>query len=209
MNWEAPDVVHVLEHRLKTARLELMEDPRIKNAHEAKSDESVQFLAQLIEEKMAAAARVGLDATEASLRLWATDALLTAGVPLEIVRERLDRAGRPFLHPAPPENACIPRIGLQPVTAAAILLLTWTAVCIAAWLVYTFHPIFCVVAVAAGSIPAVGVHAWKEGRLAMIKQKLVGEMPSRMARHYMDLLRRSVAEYEREVESIARSESRR
>jgi len=209
MNWEAPDVVHVLELRLKTARLELMEDPRIKNAHEARSDEPLRFLAQLIEEKMAAAARFGLEAAEASLRLWATDALLAAGVPLEITRERLELAGRQLLHPPAPVNAGPPRAGLRPGVAAALVLGAWTLACVAAWLVYSLHPLFCAVAVGAGGIPAVGVHGWKDGRLATMKQQLAGEMPSSMARHYMDVLRKSVEEYGREVEAIARAESRR
>lgn len=209
MNWNAPDVVHVLEHRLKTARLELMEDPRIQSAHEARSNESVRFLALLIHEKLAAAARTGLDAAEASLRLAATDALLAAGVPLETARERLEQAGRPFLSPAPPETAAPRRIGLRPTTAAALLLAVWTAAAVAAWMVFGFHPLLCVVLVGASGVPAVGVYGWKEGRLAAMKQRIVGETPSRLARHYMEWLRTNVVEYAREVEAIVREEARR
>lgn len=209
MNWTAPDVVHILEQRLRTARLELMEDPRIRNAHEAQSRESINFLVQLVEEKVAAAARAGLEAVEASLRLAATDALLAESVPVETVRRRLEDAGRPLLRPARPETAALARLGWAPRAWTGLFLAVWLAAVLGAWAVYRFAGVWCVLLVGAGAFPATLLYVWRDSRLAALKRETVGDLPSRTVRHYMDLVRAGVVEYARAVERIAREETGR
>ena len=209
MNWTAPDVVYVLEQRLRTARLELMDDPRIRNAHEARSRESVNFVVQLIEDKLAAAAKCGLDAAEASLRLAAAAALLENGAPVELVRQRLEELGRPLLRPPRPESAAIRRVGWSAGTVAVAFVLVWTAAVSGAWLLWRFAGIWCAAGVGAGIVLSMPLHAWRKRRFAALLRRVVSDLPSRTVRYYIELLRKCVTDYERAVETIAWEKSGR
>lgn len=208
MNWIAPNVDHVLEQRLRTARIELMEDPRIQNARQAKSTESINFLVQLIEDKIAAAARIGMDATEASLRHAAGNALFNAGVSVDQVRRTLEEAGRPLLEPRPMTSARVQRVGPSPLSLGGTLFLVWTVACLGVWLLLNFPPAWCVILVGAGGVPAIGLFAWREGKLATLKKETVGELPSRTVHYYMEQLRGAISAYERAVNEVLKSDAR-
>lgn len=206
MNWVAPDVVCILEQRLRAARLELMDDPRIRHAHEARSKESVNFVVQLIEDKMANAARFGMEAAEASLRLSATDALLSAGVPIERVRTRVGDAGQPLLRPARPVSAAVTWAGVPARVEVAVFLCLWTVVSMVCWIVLRFSPLLCVAIVGVGAALAAPLYRWRYSRFGITLRRIVGELPARSVRHYMEYLRKCVTDYEDAVSCIALDE---
>jgi hypothetical protein len=208
MSWQAPNISHVLEHRLRTARLELMEDRRIQNANRARSTESINFLVQLIEEKIAAAARIGMDAVEASLRHAAGNALINAGVPIDTMRRTLEEAGAPFLQVNKMVSARVKHVGPSPLPVAAGLFAIWALAVLAAWATLDFPAFWCALGIGAGGVPAVGLFAWREGQLATLKKEMVGELPSRAVHHYMSQLDGCIDAYEHTVNAILRDESR-
>ena len=208
MSWQAPNIGHVLEHRLRTARLELMEDRRIQNANRARSTESINFLVQLIEEKIAAAARIGMDAVEASLRHAAGNALINAGVPIDTVRRTLEEAGEPFFNVNKMASARVKNVGPSPLPVAAGLFGVWTLLVLAAWATLDFQALWCAIGIGAGGVPAIGLYAWREGQLATLKKEMVGELPSRAVHYYMGQLGSRIDAYESSVNEILRDESR-
>lgn len=209
MNWSAPDVVNILEQRLRTARLELMDDPRVRHAHEARSKESVNFVVQLIEDKLATAARFGMEAAEASLRLSATDALLSEGVAIANVRHRLEDAGNPLLQPGRPLSAAVRRAGVSARVETVVYLFLWTVVTMVCWAVLRFEPLLCALIVGAGAVSAVPLYRWRSRRFGIMLRRIVSELPSRTVRHYLQHLRKCVADYEGAVACIALEASAR
>ncbi|MFP4502311.1 MAG: hypothetical protein ACLFTT_15015 [Candidatus Hydrogenedentota bacterium] len=208
MSWTAPNVEHVLEQRLQTARRELLDDPRIQHASQARSTEGINFLVQLIEEKIAAAARIGMDAAEASLRHAAGNALINEGVPITIVRRTLEDAGQPLLEPKRMKSQRVDKVGPPPLHLAAGLFFVWTIAALAAWTLVGFPPTWCAIIVGAGGVPSVALYAWRESKLAVLKKDTVGDLPARAMRFYFEQLRNHVAAYERTVNDVIHTGAR-
>jgi len=205
MTWSAPQLPHILEERLQTARIELMEDQRVAGAANNALAESQAFVSELIEKKLAAAAHAGLDAVEASLRVEASDKLLEAGMELEAVREALAKAGEVFQSPTPFRRSTLAEVALSPLILAGITLCGWMLLIMALWLALRFHPLVLAILAAFGAAPTLAVKKWREQTLAAMRKKMVGELPARICRHYVQVFEEATKSYEASVNALIKN----
>jgi len=204
MTWQAPQLEHLVDDRLRRLRLELLEDPKIVD-DDAPAASPAKHLIRHIEERFAAEARAGFDAVESSLRLDATERLLDDGHPAGQVNAALKKAARHFASPPRPDRLNIEEPAVTPGLAAGLVFAAWTVGVLMVWVATGFPGFVLAVAMAAGLLPAWAVHkAWRKREMAL-KSEIIHEYPVRICRHYMHRLRASVAAYEK---SVAQLESR-
>jgi hypothetical protein len=209
MNWTAPPVDHLLEQRLQAARLELMEDRRIQGAVDKKATESLRFIAELICGKIDAAARNGLGAAEASLRLDASEYLTAQGLNVEMIRTELKSAAEGLLNPPAPPPDTEKESFMTPFVSAAFFFVLWTVAAIVLWQALSLHWLWLVLIIGAGGVPMLAIHAYLNGTAAIMKKALVSELPAVLCRHYMRVIHTAVGEYELRVNELARTQAAR
>jgi len=202
--WSAPDFHHILDQHLRLARLELLADHRLHLRAEDDGGEDPGFVAELIVDKLEAAARAGFGAVEASLRVSASEHLRSRDLGVEAVRAALDKAAERLVPPKRPrlervEMGVIPLGFNAGLVAAALIILVfslWT-------LGILSFPLYLV-----GTLASVGVgyaiYRFLLTRESQLRRKLIDEWPTRVARHYGDALRDGVTYYEYVIRTIAR-----
>jgi hypothetical protein len=194
IDWNAPDYAAVLEHHLRWARLEMMEDPRLDDAGETGT--SAAFAARLIQEKIGAAASTGLRAVESSLRVNAQAAMQEQGVEVGQARQILDAAGEAFRAPKVAGLPALEPETLSPAAMAACAFGASVLGALAVFLLVPAHPALLVLYLGAAPIVALIAHGARTTRLRRAQQRVVREYPSELCRQYMQAMRESVARYE-------------
>lgn len=202
--WSAPDVAYLLDDHLKQARVELLADHRLKLRAEGNEGEDPGFVAELIVDKLAAAAQAGFDAIEASLRAEAARYLGEKGLPVQAVRDTLEEARVRLVPPARPRLEKV-EIGIVPLavvggfvaTVPLILVFAlWTLALIGGGLYFL------------GSLLSVGVGVVitkvLRAKTARRREQLINEWPARVCRHYTSTLSDGTAYYEYVVRTFAR-----
>jgi hypothetical protein len=135
MTWQAPELAHLLDQRLQAARVDLFDDPRMEQALHGRGRERTAFLRHLIEEKLAAAARSGIGAVEASLRSSASDHLTKAGLEPAATRARLDALSETLYAIESRRPHAMQRDPLRPTTTATLFFVGWLATASTGWAV--------------------------------------------------------------------------
>ena len=165
MSWHAPEVSHLLDRRLQTARLELLEDTRLQRAASQQGQEPPEFLRSLIEEKLAAAARSGMGAVEASLRSSAAAYLTQVGRDTVFVRETLDQLRDELLASDRDIPSGLSCSAFGPGLWSLSFLVAWLAFISAGWLFGDAHSgLFATLAIAgsAASFVMYAVLRWRD-----------------------------------------------
>lgn len=202
MSWTAPPLQHLLESRLRDARLELFADGRLTDA--LSDGITPQFPTQLIEEKLAAAAKAGLDAIEASLRLSAAEALNACGIDPEQSRTALRSAGERLRDSAQAAQVSLPKIPSPILIALAILG--------AAWLVDILlylggelgqSAFFLLLLLEVPVALVVGFAITRERTRQ--HRRALNELPARICRQYIEHFSAALAQYEQSVESLMKT----
>ena len=203
--WTAPEVAYLLEDQLVRARRELATDSRLqRRAEDDGRGEDPGFVAELIVDKLEAAALAGFDAVEASLRASASGYLAERGLSVLQVRstlasaaERLTPARRPRLEKV--EMAIIPGGAVGGMAGAAGLVASFSL-----WQ-FGFASALTGAILAAASIAlGVGVQQALRAQAARHRARLIDEWPARVSRHYSSALREGTAYYEYVVRTVAR-----
>ena len=202
--WSAPDVAYLLDDHLKQARVELLADHRLKLGVEDNGGEDPGFVAELIVDKLEAAAQAGFDAVEASLRATASQYLGEKSLPVQAVRDTLEEACVRLVPPARPRLEKV-EIGLVPPTligglvATALLILVFSL-----WTLSILNgPLYVVGALASVGV-GVGVTKLILAKSARRRAQLINEWPVRVCRHYSSTLGDGTAYYEHVVRTFAR-----
>ncbi len=205
MSWQAPALTHLLEQRLQTARLELMDDPRLLRAQQGQGQEDGPFLRQLIEEKFSAAARSGLGAVEASLRTHASEHLAAAGLDAGSVRATLDTLGNELLviHEGPAR--IVPPELQSPLRYAIALYATWMVTITMGWMVsdkpFGLYATLAVVGVVAAAVLFLLLLGSRQKRRIAIARNY----PARCCQDYLNALSSGVKRYEDGVRMLLQS----
>lgn len=202
--WSAPDVAYLLDDHLKQARMELLADHRLKLRAEGNEGEDPGFVAELIVDKLAAAAQAGFDAVEASLRAEASRYLGDRGLPVQGVRETLQEARVRLVPPARPrlekvEMGLIPAALIGGLAATALLILMF-----ALWTIAVLGNGLYVIGALASVGIGVGITRLVRARSARRREQLINEWPARVCRHYASTLGDGTAYYEHVVRTFAR-----
>lgn len=202
MTFQAPALRPLVEERLRRARLELMEDSRIDGAARGRSDESPGFVLQIVEEKLAAAARGGYEAAAASLRVEASDWLRQHGQPMQSVRDALRQAEGALKVPGRPASMNLPGWLPQPMIAASVTFFLLSAVVLIAWGVLNITPLAVAGLVAIAGVPALAAKAGVEHVATALKKHVAREYPARLCRLYLDAFDRAVNTYASQVAEL-------
>ncbi len=199
VTWSAPPLQPLLESRLQSARLDLFNDPRLSEAR-AKGA-APEFTATLIEEKLGAAARSGLDAVEASLRLAASEVLRTAAVPPETARDTLRKAGEHLTSPKGLVSNALPW-SPSPLQVAAGVFVLWAVLMGGAGGALTLPWWANVLAVLSALIPArLAQNLYTEYR-ARLQRRQINELPARVCRLYIAHYNDALSDYELAVNAL-------
>lgn len=203
MSWQAPALTHLLEQRLQTARLELMDDPRLLRAEQGQGQESGVFLRQLIDEKFSAAARSGLGAIEASLRTHASAHLADAGLDAPSVRATLDRLGEELLalHKVP--TPIVPPEAQSPLRYAASFYIVWLCTIVAGWMVSDKPFRLVMLLAASGAVAAVALFLLVLGSRQKRRKTVTREYPARCCHYYLNGLSAAIGRYEEGVRALS------
>lgn len=202
--WSAPDVAYLLDDHLKQARMELLADHRLKLRAEGNDGEDPGFVAELIVDKLAAAAQAGFDAVEASLRAEASHFLGDKGLPVNAVRETLVEARVRLVPPARPR---LEKVELGIIPPALVGGLASTALLILVFGLWTLSilngPLYLI-----GALASVGAGVvltkYIRAKSARRREQLINEWPARVCRHYSSTLGDGTAYYEHVVRTFAR-----
>jgi len=201
--WTSPPLKHLLDERLQRARLELMEDHRLRPQVEGTAD-SPAFAHELIAEKLGSAARLGFDAIEASLRASASDYLAARGLSAEAIRDALQLAGAPLLEPPDPRIGHLHDSGISETVVAGIAYTAWVILCGAFWVLNPALMPYTALAIVLGLIPAALLTRYLAARAEHTRRNLANELPVRLCRLYSETLMKAVDHYEYVVRTIAR-----
>jgi len=206
MSWSPFAHTRLLTTRLERAQAELEEDPRLVSAASGIMQVSPPFLVELIEKKFIAAWHSGIEALEASLRLQATNDLLEAGCSVDSVRNALDEAGRglmaaPGLGRRPTADWAIP-----PLAAAAMVFGATTLCLLGFWAAYGFHPLFLILGIGAGALPAWATHVLSTRHMAARGRRIVNEYPEWIVRQFTVACEERVAAYTHLVDRLLPAE---
>ena len=203
MSWHAPALIHLLEQRLQTARLELMDDPRLLRAQQGQGQESGAFLRQLIDEKFSAAARSGLGAIEASLRTHATEHLADRGLDAASVRTTLDTLGDELLalHRAP--QHLVPPEAQSPLRYAASFYIAWIFTIAVGWTVSDKPFSLFAVLAGAGAVAAVALFLLVLGSRQKRRVTVARDYPARCCHNYLNGLSAAIGRYEEGVRTLS------
>lgn len=202
--WSAPDVKYLLDDHLKQARLELLADHRLKLVAEDGGGEEPGFVAELIVDKLEAAAQAGFDAVEASLRAVASQHLGDRGLAVEEVRGALAEACARLVPPKRPQLEKV-ALGIVPpalvggMVSAALLVLVF-----ALWTLGKLTGVWYLAAALAAVAAGYAVTRWILAKTARRRAQLIEEWPSRVCRHYAAALAEGTAYYEHVVRTAAR-----
>jgi hypothetical protein len=208
MSWHAPEVDHLLDRRLQTARLELLEDTRLQRAASQHGQEAPEFLRSLIEEKLATAARSGMGAVEASLRSSAAAHLTQAGKDTVIVRDALDQFRDELLAPERDVPPGLSRSAFGPGLWSLSFLAAWMVSISAGWLLGDAHSgLFATLAITGGAASVV-IFAALHLRDKQNRADVLSDYPVALCRYYVDELARSTARYEAAVGELTHSAER-
>ena len=202
--WSAPDVAYLLDDHLKQARLELLADHRLRLNVEDNDGEDPGFVAELIVDKLEAAARAGFDAVEASLRAAAAQYLGEKALPVHAVRETVAEACKRIVPPARPrlekvDPSIIPPSVIGGLFATALLILSFTL-----WAQALIGGVLYAVAALISVGVGVGVTKLINANAARRRAQLINEWPARVCRHYTSTLREGTAYYEHVIRTFAR-----
>lgn len=202
--WSAPDFEHLLDQHLRLARLELLADHRLHLRAEDDGGEDPGFVAELIVDKLEAAARAGFDAVEASLRASAAEHLRSKGLGVDAVRAGLEQSAERLV---PPKRPRLERVERNAVPQGFYAGLVATALIILVFSLWTLgilgFPLYAVLTVASVGV-SYALYRFLLSREAQLRRKLIDEWPARVARHYGDALREGVTYYEYVVRTLAR-----
>lgn len=202
--WSAPDFHHILDQHLRLARLELLADHRLHLRAEDDGGEDPGFVAELIVDKLEAAARAGFDAVEASLRASASEHLRSRDLAVESARASLEKAAERLV---PPKRPRLERVETTLVPLGFNAGLVATALIIFVFSLWTLgilsFPLYLAGTVASVAV-GYGIYRVLLTREALLRRKLIDEWPTRVARHYGDALREGVSYYEYVVRTSAR-----
>ncbi len=203
MSWQAPALTHLLEQRLQTARLELMDDPRLLRAQQGQGQENGAFLRQLIDEKFSAAARSGLGAIEASLRTHASAHLADAGLDAGSVRATLDGLGEEILalHKVPAH--IVPPEAQSPLRYAAAFYIAWLFTIFAGWMVSDKSFRLVLALAGAGFVAAVALFLLVLGSRQKRRVTVAREYPARCCHYYLNGLTAAIGRYEEGVRALS------
>ncbi len=207
MIWHAPALDHLVDKRLQTARLELLEDGRIQKALHHRGRESAPFLLHLIEEKLAAAARSGAGAVEASLRASATTFLVALGYESSQARSALDDLETELLDHEERLPHELQRDSLRPVVLAALFFVAWTVTITLGWILGDAGTLLYALFAAGGALVTALVYLIAHLESLRHRSKIVREYPAHICRHYMQSLEEGIARYEAAVEALADAKS--
>lgn len=202
--WSAPDIRYLLDDHLKQARLELLSDSRLKLKAEDDGGEDPGFVAELIVDKLEAAAQAGFDAIEASLRASASEHLAARGLGVLQVRAALANACERLV---PPKRPQLEKVEIGGVPAAFIAGMLSAAGIILAFMLHQLGDVDMVgqFGIIAGSIVAgYAVYRWRRAAVARRRVQLIEEWPIRVVRHYGSTLSDATAYYEHVVRTAAR-----
>lgn len=195
MNIQVSEYADVMEQQLKAARLDLLEDGRLTAGHGAGGEAALETVAQLIRDKMEAAARYGYEGMESSLRPEAQDRLLASGLDIEFCRHTLDAAAQ-CLHPGAVPRPIPAAPGPPPNLIAGGVLAGGAVVAIGLYAIFRFPPVVLMLLVAAAIIPAVLVRGAKLTRNAASRDRFLHEYPGELCRHYVQETATRLKDYE-------------
>ena len=202
MTWQPPELSHLLDKRLQTARLELMQDSRILRAQDGQGTETIAFLRSLIEEKLTAATRSGLGAIEASLRTSAAAHLAQHGCGSSEIRTGLDEAGDPLINlTGLPQHGFATEIQ-RPIQSAALFYLAWIATITIGWLMSdSNHHVYLPLALG-GTVIAIAIFLYTYGGNQKRRRALVHHYPGRLCKDYLGHLSAVTAQYAIHVNNL-------
>lgn len=203
--WSAPDVHYLLDDHLKRARIELLSDYRLKvKAEDDGGGEDPGFVAELIVDKLEAAARAGFDAVEASLKASASEYLDGKGLGAAAIRETLANA---CVRIVPPRRPRLEKVELGVIPNGLTAGILASAGLIAVFGLYVTG-LFGMAAYLAGSLLSIGagyaLHRYLSNAAARHRAQLIDEWPARVCRHYSRALQEGAAYYEHVVRTAAR-----
>jgi hypothetical protein len=207
MSWHAPALDHLVDKRLQTARLELLEDGRLQKALHNRGRESAPFLLHLIEEKLAAAARSGVGAVEASLRASATACLVDVGYESSQARSALDDLGTELLNPEERFPHELRRDSLRPGVLAALFFVAWTVTITLGWILGDAGNWLYALFAAGGTLATALVYMIARLDSLRHRSEIAREYPAHICRHYMQSLEEGLARYEVAVKALAGAKS--
>ena len=203
MTWRAPAVGHLFDQRLQQARLELMEDNRIRLALRRQGREGDSFLRHLIEEKLAAAARSGMGAVETSLRSDATNFLVKHGHDAKEVRNALGNLGVNLLDVESAIPHKLKRELARPGAMALLFFVAWTVTITLGWLFGDTHDGLYALFITGGALVTVLVYLMVHANNLRYRAEIAHEYPVHLCRAYEQALKKGIARYEDAVERIA------
>jgi len=203
MSWRAPKLAHLLDGRLQTARLELLEDPRITRAFHGRGPDPTQFLRQLIEEKLAAAARSGLGAIEASLRTDASEYLAASGRDPEPIRDMLDAQGRALLALEEQRPHELQQDGMRPGAVSSLFFTLWFVAIAMGWAVGDADTVLFAFLATGGALASALVYLFAHAVSLRRRAQVAREYPAVLCREYLHALEGAMADYESAVNQLA------
>lgn len=195
MSWDAPNLSHLLDHRLQTARLELLEDPRIAQAFHGQGRDTTQFLRHLVEEKLAAAARSGLGAVEASLRSSASDYLAASGLGPESIRKTLDALGADIMAVEGVRPPMLQRDSMEPHNAATLFFVAWLVSISVGWAVGDANTVLFVALATGGALASLLVYLFAKRVRLKRRAEVAREYPTALCRAFLAALEQCVEAY--------------
>lgn len=203
--WSAPDVAYLLEEQLQRASRELAGDSRLqKKVEDDGRGEDPGFVAELIVDKLEAAALAGFDAVEASLRASASGYLAGRGLSVLQVRSTLASAAERLV---PPRRPRLEKVELSTIPPWVIAGMAGAGGLDAALSLCQFGLVStltgAVLALASLGL-AIGVYQMLRYQSARHRAHLIDEWPARVSRHYSSALRDGTAYYEYVVRTVAR-----
>lgn len=198
MTWHAPDYTDVLEDRLRQARLDLLEDPRLIRGVQGGSALSQDLIERVIREKLGSAAMDGFEAIEASLRLAAQEYYASHSLERDPAAGLLEAPeGQLVPPPLPPKSPAQQPPGLSFATGiafAGFLLLGF-----ALYLLFSLSLLALVFLAILAVVPALILQNRLKRRAQSPREQLLDEYPAEICRHYVQGLQEKVNDYEQAV----------
>jgi len=189
----------LFEEKLSAARLELLSDRRLHDALHGNDQVGADFLLQLIQQKVAAAALSGAHAVEATLRLEAADRLQEAGASVEEIRKTLEEAKAALFSLKPRKSYAVPTPAFPPNVAAIVTFVIGLTLISLVYLAFPFSRFLFACLVLFLGAGAFLVRRYLKQQTLTQAEHVARKIPAELCQDYLEALELALDEYKRIV----------